>query len=182
MADLSLRALCQEDIPHVVNYWFNKTDAELFQAGVDKNKMGTREAWAEMLENILHTPLENAHSWYLIWQINNQPIGYSTLRNISKNNLADIHLHIWESSTRGKGYGARLFAMSVVEFYKLFNFKLMLCEPNAQNPSPNKVLRKIGFQKWRSMLGAPVSICLSYEMNSYIIDLDTALNYLSKSK
>lgn len=181
MAKLSLRELRQEDISHIVNYWFNKTDAELFQAGVDKNKMGSREAWIEMLENILCTPLEKAHAWYLIWQIDGHSIGYSTLRNIAKNNLADIHLHIWEKNAREKGYGATLFAMSIVEFYSLFNFKLMLCEPNAQNPSPNKTLNKIGFQKWRSMWGAPVSICLNYEMNSYIIDLDTALNYLSKS-
>lgn len=180
MSKLSVRELCKEDIPNILNYWFNKKDTELSLIGIDKVKMGTRESWLEMLENILNTPIENAHSWYLIWQVDDKAIGYSTLRNISQNNLADIHLHIWESGVRRKGYGAKLFAMSVVEFYKLFNFKLMLCEPHAQNPAPNKTLSKIGFKKWRSMVGAPLSLCVVCEINSYIIDLQTAVNYLSE--
>lgn len=181
MTTISIRLLEKSDIQKIINYWFNKTEEELKFVGVDKNKLGTIESWTNFLEDVLNTPMDQAKAFYLIWQINNEAIGYVTLRNISQNNIADIHLHIWDKSMHTKGYGAKLFAISVVEIYKLFKFKLLLCEPKADNAAPNKMLEKIGFQKWRTYTCASASMCFPCKVNSYIIDLETAKRYKVKN-
>ena len=60
-----------------------------------------------------------------------------------------MHLHMWNAEYRGKGYGAKLFCMAALEFYTMFNLKMILCEPRSSNPMPNKMLANIGFKKWK---------------------------------
>jgi hypothetical protein len=58
---------------------------------------------------------------------------------------AQIHLHMWERESRGKGLGAVLFCLSALEFIKRFELKTRYCQPKADNSMPNRMLRRIGF-------------------------------------
>lgn len=98
------------------------------------------------------------------------PVGYNALKDILKNEIGHIYLHMWDTAYRGKGYGAKLFCMAALEFYKLFNLKMMLCEPRSSNPVPNRMLSKIGFKKWKTYLSTSSELSLTCELNSYIID------------
>ncbi|MCD6046435.1 MAG: hypothetical protein K0S08_82 [Gammaproteobacteria bacterium] len=63
---LTICPLQQDDIPHIIHYWFSKTEKELRIAGVEKNKMWARKDWGKFLPDTLSTPLEQATGWYPI--------------------------------------------------------------------------------------------------------------------
>ena len=178
MTKLSIRPLMAVDISLIVNYWFGKSDDELMQMGVDKQKLSSRENFQESLKDSLAAALDKTKSFYMIWLIDGKAIGYSSLKDIEQGEIATMHLHVWDSEHRGKGYGATLFSISAIEFYKIFKLKLILCEPKASNPTPNKMLTKIGFKQWRSFVGKPSDLALLSEFNSYIVDVKIAENFV----
>jgi hypothetical protein len=181
MTKLSVRPLIEQDIPFILSYWFDKSDADFNKMGADKTKFPARQQFDEYLHDLCHTPLKKIKTLYMIWLINGNPVGYSALKDITKNKIGAMHLHMWNAENRGKGYGAKLFCMSALQFYEIFKFKLMLCEPKATNPAPNSMLTKIGFKKWKTSLSASSDVSVVCENNSYIIDKKTALSFLEKN-
>ena len=180
MRSLSIRPLTEKDIPNIVSYWFENTDENLFQMGADKTKLNSKIEFTNSLQTICNTPLDKAKSYYMIWLIDDVPVGYNALKDISKNEIGHIHLHMWDAAYRGKGYGAKLFCMAAIEFYKTFNLKMMLCEPRSSNPIPNKMLSKIGFKKWKAYLSTSSELAFTCELNSYIIDPAIAAHFLEQ--
>ncbi len=178
MTHLSIRLLREEDIMNIVSYWFDNSDANLIQMGADKTKLNSKTEFTNSLRVICNTPLDKAKFCYMIWLIDNKPVGYNALKDIVKDEIATMHLHMWNAEYRGKGYGAKLFCMAALEFYKLFNLKMILCEPRASNPMPNKMLEKIGFKKWKTYITTASELSLTCEFNSYIIDPAIATHFI----
>src|SRR5476651_1654796 len=102
---LSTRPLKEEDITSIVNYWFQKSDAELIQIGADKTKFSTADKMYQSLKEISETPLAQAKTFYMTWLVDNKPIGYSALKDIASSEIACMHLHMWSTEHRGKGHG-----------------------------------------------------------------------------
>ncbi|STX51496.1 ribosomal-protein-alanine acetyltransferase [Legionella busanensis] len=180
MTTLSIRALKETDIPSIVNYWFENTDANFNRMGADKTKFNSKTNFVDSLKTICNASLDQVTSYYLIWLIDEKAVGYSALKDIVKQQIAHIHLHMWDEKNRGKGHGAKLFCMAALEFYKIFNLKMMLCEPRSSNNMPNKMLTNIGFQKWKTYLSTSSELSLTCELNSYIIDFNVANQFLLK--
>jgi len=178
MKTLSVRSFQSDDISNIVDYWFKNSDENLLQMGVNKTKLISPLEYANTLQAICNTPLEKVKSHYMIWLIDNKPIGYNALKDIVRGEIAHMHLHMWNAEYRGKGYGARLFCMAAVKFYDMFNLKMILCEPRSSNPMPNKMLTKIGFKKWKTYVSTSSELSETCELNSYIIDLNTATHFL----
>lgn len=178
MAKLSIRPLIESDILHIINYWFAKSNEDLIQMGVDKMKLGSPEDFQTSLAKTICASPGASKYFYMIWLIEGQEVGYASLKDIEKGELATMHLHLWDAQLRGKGYGAQLFCMSVIQFYAMFNFKLILCEPKSTNPMPNRMLTKIGFKQWRTYFAAPADISLLTEFNTYVVDLEVAQSFL----
>lgn len=180
MTYLSIRPLREGDIPNIVSYWFENSDANLIQMGADKTKLNSQTEFTNSLKTVCNTPLDKAKSYYMTWLIDDKPIGYNALKDIAKNEIAHMHLHMWNAEYRGKGYGAKLFCMAALEFYSIFNLKMILCEPRSSNPIPNKMLEKIGFKKWKTYLSTSSELSLTCELNSYIIDHNVATHFLGR--
>lgn len=180
MTILSVRSLQQNDIPHIVNYWFKNTDEHLIRMGVDKSKLSSEIEFTHILQNIFNTPFEKKKIHYMIWLIENKPVGYNALKDIVSGEIAHMHLHMWDAEYRGKGYGSRLFCMAALEFYQLFNLKMILCEPCSSNLMPNKMLAKAGFQRWKTYVSTSSDLSATCELNSYIIDLTTVTKCLAR--
>jgi hypothetical protein len=177
---LSVRPLQESDIQYIVDYWFKSTDEFLLQMGADKSKLISENDFSNSLQLICNTPLSERKFHYMIWLIDNEPVGYNALKDISTNNIAHMHLHMWNVDYRGKGFGAKLFCIAALEFYKIFNLKMILCEPRASNPIPNRMLTKIGFPKWKTYLSTSSELALTCELNSYIIDPEIAAHFLNQ--
>lgn len=176
--DFAVRALELSDIPRIVDYWLESSPEDLIRMGADASKMPTADQFKTSLESTLEQTNHEARVSYLIWLVNGRSIGFSSLKNIRFGEHGEMHLHMWDSSSRGKGYGAILFCLSTLNFYKKFKLKAIKCEPRASNPLPNRMFHKIGFPLVETRTGASSELSLICELNRYDIALDIATKYL----
>lgn len=175
---LSVRALSLDDIPLIVNYWLQSSPENLVRMGVDKLKIPTASQFEKGLRSLLEQDSQEARTSYRIWLVDGLPIGFSSLKNIQYEQSGEMHLHIWDASFTGKGYGPVLFCLSAQSFYEAFKLKAIKCEPRASNPLPNKMLQKVGFPLVETRIAASSELSLVCELNQYNIRLDVACGYL----
>ena|SRR5690554_1073778 len=178
---LGIRALSVTDIPFIVNYWLQSSPEDLVRMGVDSQRIPTASQFEEGLRSLLGQDGQETKTSYRIWLVDGLPIGFSSLKNIQYEQSGEMHLHIWNSSFIGKGYGPILFCLSAQSFYDTFKLKAIKCEPRASNPFPNRMLQKIGFPFVGSRVGASSELSLSCELNQYNITLDAASRYLQSA-
>lgn len=175
---LSVRALSVTDIPFIVNYWLQSSPENLIRMGVDNQKIPTASQFEQGLRSLLEQDGHETKTSYRIWLVDDLPIGFSSLKNIQFEESGEMHLHIWDASFIGKGYGGILFCLSAQSFYEAFKLKAIKCEPRASNPLPNKMLRKVGFPLVETRIAASSELSLVCELNQYNIRLDVASEYL----
>ena len=181
MPKLFIRTMMQSDIDLLVDYWHKCCDADFLRMGIDKDKFPSAQALAAKLALMYQLPSTETKSSYRFWMMDGETVGYSVLNNIKENAIANIHLHLFESEFRGHGYGKTLFCLSVVDFYRAFNLKIILCEPCSSNPMPNRMLEKIEFEKWKTYVSTPAEVALTTQVNSYLISLEKAKAFLKKT-
>ena len=80
-----------------------------------------------------------------------------------------------------RGHGGTLFCLSAVDFYERFQVQEIICEPSADNPLPNRMLRKVGFAVTGSRFGRSSELGADQQLNTYAITRQAAENYLSRS-
>jgi len=68
--------------------------------------------------------------------------------------------------------------LSALDFYERFNLKRIICEPKADNPMANRMLKKIGFPLILTHVAASSEISVVCELNRYEILRDIAERYL----
>jgi RimJ/RimL family protein N-acetyltransferase len=112
---------------------------------VDPPKLPGKEKWLNLLADEQRQPLQNKKFYYVIWLLNNTPVGLRTFIRSFFGEEAYMHLHIWNSDKRQKGIGLEFIKMSLPYYFDKFKLKRLYCEPSALNPAPNKILQKIGF-------------------------------------
>ena len=61
---------------------------------------------------------------------------------ISFGKEAAMHLHVWNQTYRVKGLGSTCVWKSLAFYFDRFQLNTLYCEPNADNPGPNKTLKK----------------------------------------
>ena len=181
MSRFAVRPLELEDVPHIVDYWVNAGPEHLLAMGTDASQVPGRARWQANLERIVGTPERDATTFYLVWVVDGRAIGFNSLKNIVYGDSGEMHLHIWEESSRRKGYGAPLFCLAAIEFFRRFELKSIYCEPSASNPAPNAMLQRIGFPLVRTHTAASSEISLVCELNRYEVDRATAEAYLRRT-
>ena len=129
------------------------------------------------LAAMIVAPLDRVRSFVIAWWADGKAIGHSSLKDIVPGDFGSIHLHMWRADLRGKGYGPRLFCLSALDFYKRFNLKRIICEPKADNPMANRMLKKIGFPLVLTHVAASSELSVVCELNRYEILRDVAERY-----
>ncbi|SOB77448.1 Protein N-acetyltransferase, RimJ/RimL family [Marinobacter sp. LV10R510-11A] len=182
MADninFAVRTLELSDIPNIVSYWLESSPTDLARMGADASKFPTAEQLEISLRSGIGQANHDAQTSYLIWLINNIPIGFSSLKNIHFCQTGEMHLHMWDASYKGRGYGGILFCLSALKFYEKFKLNSITCEPRSSNPLPNKLFSKIGFPLTATRVGASSELSLICELNQYTITKNIAEEYLA---
>ena len=181
---LTIRALEGSDIPHIVKYFYEASSVDLDRMGIDQTRLTNA---AEMTSSLMTTVAEAksaaASAYYLVWQVDGQPIGFSSLKDITPSRqAAGMHLHMWNALSRGQGFGATFFCLSVLEFYRLSGVAEIVCEPSAANPLPNRMLQRVGFPLLKSYRGRSSYLCAEIQLNRYDIRKDIAESYLKTTR
>lgn len=162
---LSVREIQQSDIPLLINYWLTAGDDFLRGMGADPAKMPAREEWIKMLNEQLQTGYPEKKSYALIWLVDGRPVGHSNVNKIIFGQEAYMHLHLWDASLRGTGYGVAFVKMGIPYFFKNLQLKKLYCEPYAHNAAPNKTLPKAGFKFVKSYVTVPGFLNFEQEVN-----------------
>ena len=118
-----------------------------------------------MLSGQLDCPLEDRKSYCTIWEVDGEPVGHCNVNKIVFGDRAFMHLHLWSSRWRHSGYGVRLVRMSLPFFFGTLELGDLFSEPYANNPAPNRVLEKVGFEFVRAYRTVPGTITFEQDVN-----------------
>jgi RimJ/RimL family protein N-acetyltransferase len=176
--ELSVRPLAAQDFDDFINYWLGLSPAEIERLGVAVDCLPTPDRMRSDLEAMLAPPDEAVHSFVLAWCLDGEAIGHASLKDIVPGEFGSMHLHMWRADLRGKGHGADLFCLAAVDFYNRFNLKRIVCEPKADNPSPNRLLQRIGFPLVSTRIGRSSELSSICKLNCYHIVREIAEQYL----
>jgi len=141
----NVRELTKEDVNLVIDYFLNSTPEHLLRLGVDETKLLPKKEWNDLILNDLEQPPEKRKFYYVIWEVNNIPIGHSNINDIIFGEQAYMHLHIWNPDDRQKGNGTYFIKRSLQYYFDKFILKIIYCQPSALNDAPNKTLERVGF-------------------------------------
>jgi RimJ/RimL family protein N-acetyltransferase len=178
--ELRVRPWVQDDISKIVRYWKTISEADAERMGCDLPRFPSSEEYERILGEQLQAPHETAIAFYSMWVANGETIGFASLKNIQYGIRGEMHLHIWDASERGKGIGSRLFCLSAIDFFERFKVREIVCEPQASNPYPNRMLRKVGFPLTGSRMGRSSELSKELLLNTYAITKEAAFNHLNK--
>lgn len=150
-----VRALTEKDINLVIDYFLKASPEFLKAMGADIKKLPARDEWYGIILENLKLPVHKKAFFYVIWEINNMPVGHSNINKIKFGAEAYMHLHLWNPNRRGQGNGLYFSKESLRHYIKEFQLKKIYCEPYADNPAPNKLLLKAGFKFVRQYKTTP---------------------------
>jgi len=141
-----VREIQISDVNLIVNYFHNSTPEFLIGMGAEPKKLPEKEKWKNILLEEINKPLKDKNFYYIIWTIDKKPIGHSNINKIEFGKSAFMHLHLWNNDNRQQGTGQFFIKKTIPYYFDNFELEELLCEPYAQNPAPNRILEKIGFE------------------------------------
>ena len=171
-SNLSVRKIQKVDIDHIISYWLDSNTEFMKGMGVDLSKIPNREQWGEMLSEQLSQAYEEKKSYCIIWLVDDIPVDHSNVNKIVFGKEAFMHLHLWKSDIRTKGFGLQFVKLTLPYFFKNLKLETLYCEPYSLNPAPNKTLDKAGFTFLRSYTCIPGWLNFEQEVNLWEMKVD----------
>lgn len=168
--EITIKELEHKDAELIVEYWYSLTDLELLKFGADKTKFLKPKYWEQKLKHEIDENLEQKQFYYVLWFLDNVPIGHSNIDQIKFGETAFMHLHLWKSDFRQRNLGFQFLQKSIPLYFKIFDLKKLCCEPKSDNKAPNRVLEKLGFYFIKQSEKTPNWITFNQEVNEYILN------------
>lgn len=141
-----IRTFEPADIDLMIRYFHTADVAFLRGMGVDPNQLPDPDSWRQLLLKDFEQPLDQRQFYYVLWEIDQVPVGHSNINRLVYGEAAWMHLHLWSPSVRGRGHGTAFVAASIARYFEELKLQMVYCEPYALNPAPNKTLPKVGFE------------------------------------
>lgn len=142
----TIRELENQDIPRIISYFLEADEDDLNRMGVAPEKLPEQAEWETLFLADAHRSVKDKQFYYLIWEVDEMPIGHACINKINFRKEAFMHLHIWDPAHRRSGSGSFFIENCIDRFFKVFQLERLLCEPNARNQAPNRTLEKTGFE------------------------------------
>jgi RimJ/RimL family protein N-acetyltransferase len=165
--NLSVREMKRGDIDLIVDYFINADSEFLKGMGADKNKLPNKKEWINKLNQEIEKPIKNKEFHYIIWLLEDQPVGHSNINKINFGQTASMHLHLWSVHERQKGLGIKFLKKTIPIYFNNFKLEKLICEPYSKNIAPNKILIKTGFKFIKTYQTVPGLINFYQSVNSY---------------
>jgi len=164
---LTVRESQLSDIENIVDYFLDSESAFLKGMGADKSKLPERRDWIDKLKLEFNKPYSKKEFYYVIWLLDDIPVGHSNADKIKFKESAKMHLHLWKTDKRKKGLGLEFLKLSVPYFFEKLEIEKLICEPYSENVAPNKTLIKYGFEFIRAYETTPGWINFKQVVNRY---------------
>lgn len=115
---LSVRDMTLADVGIRIEYFHGASDGHLRTLGVDRSLLPDRQAWRAFYEEDHARPLHQRANFSLVWELDGQPVGFSSTDRIIFGQEAFMHLHIVDASLRQGGFGVEYVKMSTRVYFK----------------------------------------------------------------
>jgi hypothetical protein len=175
----SVREMTMTDVNLIIDYFLESSPEFLRGMGVDINKFPGKKVWSKIILDDFEQPVEHKTLYYVIWQINDIPVGHSHINNIIFGEEAYMHLHLWHSDSRKKGDGSYFIKKSLVYYFQKFKLQKLFCQPYALNPAPNKTLHNAGFKFIKKYETIPGWLNFKQFVNLWVLDSDRFHNQIN---
>ena len=168
--NLSIREMQPEEMRTVADYFHRATPEYLELLGVDPTRVPKQKDFTLRYAYECRRPLEERHSFHVIWKLGERPVGFSSIDRIVLNQQAHMHLNIFQSEHRNAGYGVVFIMKSVEIYFAKFGLRRIVCEPNAFNVAPNRTLQRAGFKYVKTYMTVPGPLSYHQAVTRWLLE------------
>jgi len=168
--NIDVRAMALDETGIAIDYFHSSTPEHLETMGVDPTRISPRAVWSARFKELFALPIAERPSFYVIWRLDGQPIGFSSYDKIVFGNRANMHLHVVVPELRQQGLGVECVRRSVEIYFRTLALKQLFCEPNAYNVAPNRALQKAGFKYLKTYKTVPGPLNYHQAVTRWLIE------------
>ena len=172
MAKLVVREMRLEEADIIVDYFHAASHDFLKSLGVSPAKLPYRDDWEAFYRAEYTRPISRRRAILVLWEIDGEPVGFSTADKIIFGQEAYMHLHILQPEQRRSGYGASFVRETVKIYFSKLNIQQLYCEPYALNAAPNRTLQKAGFKYIKTYETTAGPLNFLQPVNRWLLELD----------
>lgn len=165
-----VREMTLADVDVRIDYFHDATDTHLTMLGVDRTRLPSRADWRRFYEEDYVRPLHQRANYGLLWVLDDNVVGFSTVERIEFGSQAFMHLHIVNPGWRLQGLGTQFVRASVQEYFRVLELVRLFCEPNAFNVAPNRTLQSAGFRYQFTHMDAPTAINVTQPLTRWLFE------------
>ncbi len=143
---LTVREMRLADVEIRINYFHDASAEYLLAMGVDRTRLPTRAEWRAFYEEDCARPIQERLNYAVVWELDGQPVGFSSADHIVFGKEAFMHLHILNAGRRRAGLGAEFVKESAKSYFEVLHLERIFSEPNAFNVAANRTLQRAGFR------------------------------------
>jgi RimJ/RimL family protein N-acetyltransferase len=172
MAKLVAREMTLPEADIIIGYFHGVSHDFLKSLGISPAKLLNRGEWREYYRADYRRPIQKRKALLVLWELDGEPIGFSTADKIVFGQEAYMHLHIVHPEQRRSGYGASLVRETARIYFRLLQIRQLYCEPYALNVAPNRTLQKAGFKYIKTHAVVPGPLNFHQLVNRWLLEPD----------
>ena len=162
----------RDDYRGMIRYFHSASDELLVRMGVDRGRLPAPDVWLQQAwaDHELDEQDPTRERFHVAWLLDDELIGHSSINQLRWGELAYAHLHLWRRDLRRDGIGTELFRRSLSLYFERFDLRRIFVEPNAGNPAPNAVVRRLGFRFVKAHRTVPGPLNFEQDVNLWEMD------------
>ena len=102
----SIRPMELSEAKLMIDYFLSADEEFLRGMGADPAKLPEADQWFAMLEEDFSRGYRDKQFYFVVWLLDEKPIGHSNINKIVFGEQAFVHLHIWDSANRRSRAGS----------------------------------------------------------------------------
>lgn len=139
----------------IIDYFHSSTPEHLELLGVDPTRLPEPGHWMATYMQDARKPVAERDFLLVLWEVDGDPVGFSTADTITVGREARMHLHIVDAGRRRGGLGVRCVRETARLYFDVLELERLICEPNAFNVAPNRTLQRAGFRYVKTHMTVP---------------------------
>lgn len=167
---LGVREMALSETGLIVDYFHRSTPEHLEILGVDPTRLPRPDAWRDYFQREYALPIDRRQGVFVIWLLDDLPVGFSSCDKIVHGERANMHLHVTEPTRRQQGIGTECVKQSVDIYFDRLRLNRLFCEPNAFNVGPNRTLQRAGFKYLKTHMTVPGPLNYHQAVTRWVIE------------
>jgi len=167
---LAVREMAPDEANLVIDYFYKSTPEYLDAMGIDPSRLLGPEAWRAFLQSEFALPPDKRQVFFVLWLLDDKPVGFSGCNKITFGDSAFMHLHVIDPEQRQKGIGTECVRRSIAIYFERLRLKRLFCEPNAFNTGPHRTLQQCGFKYLKTYMTVPGTINFRQPVTRWVLE------------